>query len=783
MKKTHLLILVVLLLFTGCMKKALEPVSVIVPQRSIDYMTEVKPILDNRCVVCHSCYNSPCQLKLSSFEGVDRGASKKAVYNASRLRTMDPTRLFVDAHSTKDWREKEFFSVTESSHSGNKNDSILLQLVNHKMKNPASSGDYYPEADDLTCSEDGTELSSYLKKHPNRGMPFGFPPLKQQEFEIIGGWLVQGAKGPNPGQQAELEAVSPADQAEIDSWEEFLNKRDAKYVMTARYLYEHLFLAHIRFDSEAKDFFELVRSRTPSGEPVDVIPSVRPYDNPGDEFYYRFRKIHSTIVHKTHMVFTLNEATKAKYREIFIKPDWLEEPHVMGYNPAFSANPFLTFQQIPPRSRYEFLLDNAHYTLMTFIRGPVCKGQVALNVVNDHFWLMFLDPEADLTVKYPAFLKLHSQKLRMPAESGSNVRILKTLGHPYHERAAEYFKVRQNYYMSHHFDGMGYDAIWKGEEADDAPLLTVFRHFDSASVHKGALGNLPRSVWVIDYPLFERIYYSLVAGFDVYGNAWHQLTTRLYMDALRREGESNFLDFLPQNKREKIMRSWYQGIDFEEVRYKPTVMPTAIKYDTKDFKREFVEHIVDNHLSKDMGIRFDQVNYLRAGEQYDPLPASYKTKEDFLRAFRTVSKPGTSFFTKVTGYNSNVAYIRIRVPNGEDVVVSVVINRWHDNVTFLFGEKKTLNEEKDGAVFLNGFIGSYPNYFFDMDIAKVPEFLALIENYQGTDEDIAKLGEFGVNRSDEKFWEVYDWFQARFLESEPGTAGLFDLNRYYYLAM
>ena len=77
-----------------------------------------------------------------------------------------------------------------------------------------------------------------------------------------------------------------------------------------------------------------------------------------------------------------------------------------------------------------------------------------------------------------------------------------------------------------------------GNRDKDSPVLTVYRHFDSASVHKGVLGSLPKTMWVIDYPLFERIYYALVAGFDVYGNVGHQLAVRLYMDALRIEGES-----------------------------------------------------------------------------------------------------------------------------------------------------------------------------------------------------------------------------------------------------
>lgn len=48
---------------------------------------------------------------------------------------------------------------------------------------------------------------------------------------------------------------------------------------------------------------------------------------------------------------------------------------------------------------------------------------------------------------------------------------------------------------------------------------------------------------VIGYPLFERMHYLLLAGYDVYGNIGHQLATRLYMDFLRMEGELNFSPF------------------------------------------------------------------------------------------------------------------------------------------------------------------------------------------------------------------------------------------------
>lgn len=776
-------IALLLLVFAGCTAKVPDPVRIKAPDHKIDYLSEVKPILDKRCVVCHSCYNSPCQLKLSSFEGLDRGATKEAVYNSSRLQTADPTRLFVDAQSTEGWRQKGFFTVTESFVSGEQNNSIMIQLLSHKMNNPVSTGEYYPEAADLTCSANQVELGSYLKKHPNRGMPFGFPPLKQEEFELIGGWLVQGAQGPNADQQKMLTSPHANDQKSIRQWEEFLNRDEPKHAMTARYLYEHLFLAHINFGTDTNEFYELVRSRTGPGKTIDLIATVRPYDDPGVErVYYRFRKIHSTIVYKTHMVFNLDNEQFKRIQEIFIEPEWLQEPHLVGYDPIISANPFATFEQIPPRSRYQFLLDNAHYIIMTFIRGPVCKGQVALNVIDDHFWVMFLDPDHDLSLQYPAFLKLHIDNTRMPIEKGSDLGLFNVLANKYHKAAIRFYRERQNYYMSHNYRGLGYDAIWKGDKETDTPLLTVYRHFDSASVHVGVLGELPKTMWVIDYPLFERIYYALVAGFDVYGNVGHQLSVRLYMDALRVEGESYFLDFLPNDLRRPIMQSWYEGVDLAKINYYPADMPAGISFSSNDPKREFIEHVVQKHVLPSIGIDFDPVNYFPGGVEYPPLPEKYETLDDYLQGFRAVAKPGTSFFSLVNDYNANLAYVRIRLSDGGDEVVSIVINRWHNNVAYLFGEGGALDPSRDRADFIQGFIGSYPNYFFDVHQTELPDFFDLLMHFQATPEDMERLKKYGINRADNDFWEKYDWFQDRFNREQPATSGLFDLNRYYYKA-
>ena len=56
------------------------------PEAGMSYRQDVQPILERRCVVCHACYDGPCQLKLTAWEGIARGTSKVPVYDAARLR-------------------------------------------------------------------------------------------------------------------------------------------------------------------------------------------------------------------------------------------------------------------------------------------------------------------------------------------------------------------------------------------------------------------------------------------------------------------------------------------------------------------------------------------------------------------------------------------------------------------------------------------------------------------------------------------------------------------------
>ncbi len=148
--------------FVGCLQEARDtsaqqPVALPLLEgldRPVDFASEVKPVLDNRCVVCHACNDAPCQLVLSSHEGAMRGATKQPVYDSARLRAKDPTRLFVDAHGPDAWRAKDFFSVTDGS-------ALLLRMLALGKANPFAAGTKLPESvgldidRKLTCAEGG----------------------------------------------------------------------------------------------------------------------------------------------------------------------------------------------------------------------------------------------------------------------------------------------------------------------------------------------------------------------------------------------------------------------------------------------------------------------------------------------------------------------------------------------------------------------------------------------------------------------------------------------------
>ena len=150
------------------------------------------------------------------------------------------------------------------------------------------------------------------------GMPFAVTGLTEQDYQTVQRWLQQGA----PVDQQPLQA-SAAEARQVAQWEAFLNGVGSEQRLVSRWLYEHLFLAHLDFQGgEPGHFFQLVRSRTPSGQSVDIIATRRPNDDPGTAFYYRLMPIQGVIVHKTHITYPLSAEKLARVKSLFFASQW-----------------------------------------------------------------------------------------------------------------------------------------------------------------------------------------------------------------------------------------------------------------------------------------------------------------------------------------------------------------------------------------------------------------------------------------------------------------------------
>jgi hypothetical protein len=115
---------------------------------------------------------------------------------------------------------------------------------------------------------------------------------------------------------------------------------------------------------------------------------------------------------------------------------------------------------------------------------------------------------------------------------------------------------------------------------------------------------------------------------------------------------------------------------------------------------------------------------------------------------------------------------------GDDLVYSMVINRWHKNVALLFDEDSRLNSSKDTVNYIKGFIGSYPNAYVEVNQDELNEFFNLIKNYKDTPLNKKAIFKYVVNRANPNFWNTSDWFNDEFKKRDTINYGLMDLNRY-----
>lgn len=743
----------------------------------ISYRQSIQPIFEGKCVACHACNDAPCQLNLGSGDGVSRGATRIKVYDGTRTKAQAPTRLFTDAQSTEEWRGKGFSSVLgDADHTADV--SLLARMIELGRQQPLATNSKLPDdipiGTDVSnqCPLNDNDLARFARKYPHRGMPLGVSGLSDKEYATLKSWLQQGA----PVDLSAIKATA-AEESQIAEWEALLNRSEPREKLVSRWLYEHLFLAHLYFENlPDSHFFEVVRSRTAPGKPISQIATPQPNDPPGtDTVYYRLRPVQGTIVHKTHITFALTPEKIARIRQLFFSGNWTVKA-LSSYDEDARSNPFITFSAIPARARYQFMLDNAEYFVRTFIRGPVCRGNIATDVIRDNFWTFFQSPDSDLYITNAEHRQKVDAMLGVPGQRDGMIDLLPQWT-KYTKLRNEYSRIRSADYARLEPQGAAFSDIWNGDGRNDNAILSIYRHHDSASVRKGLFGEIPQTLWWMDYPLFERTYYSLVVNFNVFDTVSHQAQTRLYFDLIRNGAEMNFLRLMPANSRQSFMDDWYQ--DSGKLKmwlYYPkmdTRQVSAIPYKTTTPKTEFANLMLKEFSA--INARPDPINRCDGTRCWrDNQPAWIRNAD---QAFSRVASR-TARQLPVIRFLPESTMLRVYETDGQREVYTMLRNRAHSNVAYMAAESLRYQEDKDTVTIYPGVLTSYPNFAFNVAAKDVADFSMALQAAKNRNDFDKIVERWGVRRTHPDFWALFHDYTAYIHEHEPVETAILDMNRY-----
>ncbi len=806
----------------------------------------------------------------------------------------------IDYAQTEQWwrSERDFYSVLDPRGGGGVESSAMHQLLSratrmhgngtmngaeldaaHQIAQTAIDRRVFQCLGDSELGASASEPTIHEAAAAGRSMPFGLPVPPEQN-ELIE-WLDNGARAPSQEVEAGLAQPSGENAQLIASWEGFFNRGinaelnidadvdafKAQYRIDnprawfwqvneagsqhraqleraayqaqhmSRYLYEHMFFARVHFEEGTPgEFFEIVRSRTPSGEPIDEIVRVLPNDSPDDArttvgglftsntFYYRFRRFNQTIVQKDHITWPLRSADIAHYEQLFLNDNW---NNVAIGKPEYRTraqraltgpeNPFTYFSVIPARIRSRFMIESSKHLVDAMVRGDVCTGSRATYAIRDRFWAWFLDPAADVTTQDQIAIRDPNTGLITGYERTNGTEL--GLGDSEHLDPDEpdndserlYLETQDALLARHRPRGYSLDDLWDGDGGTNPNAwLTILRHGKSATVHYGAVGGRPETLWVLSYANFERLYYDLVVRFEPWANILHKVKTWKVMSYVRAEGEDMFLTFIPTESRALIRDDWTRGFTgpIQQSRF-PVLgggsWQTLLRTHETPVRPSYFESGMVEPLRQDdpIGDLIARVAQHTGTNIDDPLnrtdgsvqiPAQIQSIEDFevgLDAITQVQGEGFSIFPHAT-------VIRVRVPGQEAQIYSLIANRIYKAHNRIYGEGLVRDPERDTISAVRDLYSSYPELFIDVPLADANELLAslldigrspaadaagkwnaLYASYSREPAQGEERLQF-VSRTSPQFWGFFDWINAWNLSAHPVDAGIMDISEYLW---
>lgn len=772
-----------LLFLSGCGEEKGAPVAQTGPgpSASPEYVADIQPIFNRRCIACHGCLGSPCNVKLDTFRGADRGGFGINPYgnhvSASPRVSMDLVQ------TTGEWRQRGFYPVLdrEGMPKDRLNRSLLYKMVaaGYRHNKPGFSREtvmpLYAKRYNHVCPATPQALDAYLEANPAAGMPFGLPAIANKDIGKLAAWVANGSPGPT---QTELEqAAKVSDKAAVAEWEAFFNSPAPRNRLVARYIFDHVYQASIVLEESPGDFFRLVRSATPATGtvtdatgaaitvdlPIQVIDTPLPYTSPYEyagvnQFWYRLEKVTAPRVQKNHFVWHLNKAALAHLKELFLGRDW---DKTQDMNPPWGiGNPFRVYRAIPAEARSLFLLENSEVIVGGITYGPVCLGQVATYAVKDQFWVYFLDPRYDPSVLDPE-LGLETWSTMMDRSPVGDAGYADAY-------AAAQAKLSPK--------GLTVDAIWNGGRRNPNAVLTVLRHETNVSVMKGRQGGFPRTQWVVSYSGFERLYYDTVASYKYWEGDPGKLETLIFFNFLRQEMEDNFLLLLPENERDPIRQRWSQSLSGWVGRwlvpFPGASLPGGVEKDQSEPLLGAADRL-QAHMGEAISGPADELNPLVKPKV--SLDGPIRSYADWVKA--------VSLLTETTGYKfprflPSVVLLRINHGNEYPRVYSLIANRvYKTQFDLLFQNGEALPDEYTMSVYPT-IVGGFPNMFMELDLAEAPAFLKELAAVHTPEDWIALRNRYGVLRNSEHFWSTLDWFNDWNFKHRGEEAGYLDLSYY-----
>ncbi len=125
-----------------------------------------------------------------------------------------------------------------------------------------------------------------------------------------------------------------------------------------------------------------------------------------------------------------------------------------------------------------------------------------------------------------------------------------------------------------------------------------------------------------------------------------------------------------------------------------------------------------------------------------------------------------------------VSFLEVLGTGSGEHIYTIVHNDGYSNNAQIFKEAQRRIPQEDYLTVVKGFIGAYPNAFFQVQDQDLDDFVQAMQSMRSAADYANLVSRYGVRRTDSKFWPLSDKLHAHYQKYYPREAGLFDLNRY-----